>query len=161
MLMWQLSFCICCIFLHPCTVCVQLHLNMTVCVSVWKRVYYLQLLVCVRVFTGVCTVFHPFQSLITVWCVLSVCRFPSSRTWCSVWREPTGFLTMGCGSEAANTTTAAPSCIPGQSKAQHIIVLFMFVCRQVFVIHQRIMMSLDQKRWGWYHREAPVTVSLK
>ncbi|XP_061670818.1 phosphorylase b kinase regulatory subunit beta isoform X5 [Syngnathoides biaculeatus] len=38
-------------------------------------------------------------------------RCPSSRIWCSVWKEPTGYLTTACGSEAANTTTAAPSCI--------------------------------------------------
>lgn len=48
-------------------------------------------------------------------CVL-FCRFPSSRTWCSAWREPTGSPTTACGREAASTTTAAPSCIPGQSR---------------------------------------------
>lgn len=58
------------------------------------------------------------QAFLCLMCVFAVCRFPSSRTWCSVWKEPTGSLTMACGREAANTTMAALSCIPGQSTAQ-------------------------------------------
>lgn len=42
------------------------------------------------------------------------CRSPSSKTWCSAWKEPTGCLTTACGKEAASTTTVALSCIPGE-----------------------------------------------
>lgn len=47
-------------------------------------------------------------------CLFSTCRFPSSRTWFSVWKEHIGYLTLACGREAASTIMAALNCIPGQ-----------------------------------------------
>lgn len=85
------------------------------CVSLRKHVVYLQPWIYMEC---VCVCMLLWMSVSHDFCVC-VCRSPSSRTWCSVWNGPTGCPTTACGREAANTTTAAPSCTPGQSEAPY------------------------------------------
>lgn len=46
-------------------------------------------------------------------CIFYLCRYLSSRTWCSVQRGRTECLTLACGREGASTTMEALSCTPG------------------------------------------------